>query len=526
MQHPHHTDQHAGLQKYFPTKLPKFRLRYAVFSLLALSILLILVGEPREDAAAQEEAALQQAAFGDSKRSRMATDRAAQEFNAIETAAGHPASKSLTGLLRPLSGLVETEEGDEIAEAVRLSEEERALPKAELPTPLKKPYLHLTEEEIVTATGDSLREKRVTVASGDTLGTILNRGGIPSGDVHNISVALQNVYDPRRDLRVGQQLSLYFDGDDFKALDIQKNLLTSVHVAALPDGRFGVTEKEMPTQTVLAAAQGRINSSLYKAALDEDVPDSVILELIRVYSWAVDFQRDIREGDGFEIMYRLTVTEDGRVVPGAAEVVYANLQLRGRDMGVYRFKDSEGDIGYYEEDGRSVRKALMRTPIDGARLSSGFGMRHHPILGYSRMHRGVDFAAPTGTPIYAAGDGRITYIGRNSGYGNYIRIRHHAGLETAYAHMSRFKAGLRNGSRVRQGEVIGYVGATGQATGPHLHYEVHVNGQQVNPQTVKMQEGKKLAGKDLEIFRGMVAQLRAQYVSLIDQKAVRTAAAR
>ena len=181
-------------------------------------------------------------------------------------------------------------------------------------------------------------------------------------------------------------------------------------------------------------------------------------------------------------------------------LLYANLTLSGTALRLYRYEDADGIIDYYNEHGHSVRKALLRTPVDGARLSSGFGMRRHPILGYSRMHQGIDFAAPSGTPIKAAGDGVIEVAGRDGGYGNYVRIRHNSEHKTAYGHLSRFASGIRPGVRVRQGQTIGYVGSTGQSTGPHLHYEVMVNNAQVNPMSLRLPTGKVLAGLDLAVF--------------------------
>jgi murein DD-endopeptidase MepM/ murein hydrolase activator NlpD len=192
------------------------------------------------------------------------------------------------------------------------------------------------------------------------------------------------------------------------------------------------------------------------------------------------------------------------------EVLFASLKLRGRQVHAYRYEHADGTTGYYDIDGRSLRKWLMRTPIDGARLSSGFGPRRHPILGYNRMHRGVDFAAPTGTPIYAAGDGVLTKAGRKGSYGNYIQIRHNDEFSTAYAHMSRFADGIKKGARVRQGQIIAYVGSTGRSTGPHLHYEVLQNGQQINPMSIKPQNAARLAGTDLERFRRQIEIIDAQ----------------
>ena len=197
--------------------------------------------------------------------------------------------------------------------------------------------------------------------------------------------------------------------------------------------------------------------------------------------------------------------------------MFANLKLSDRSLPIYRMEFKDGHADYFQEDGRSIRKALMRTPINGGRLSSGYGMRHHPVLGYNKMHKGVDFAAPTGTKIYAAGDGVIESLGRNGGYGNYIRIRHNSTLKTAYAHMHRFEKGLRKGDRVRQGDVIGRVGTTGRSTGPHLHYEVLANGRQVNPRSVKLPTGEKLTGDRLAALKTTVSSYQQRYAMINNQ---------
>lgn len=510
-----HPPYHASPEAGRVTRFPKFRLRYVVMSVASLAAVLILAGEPQPQAATT------------GSDSAINPDYAAFSMNEIAPAAGNAAAPvGITEMLVPLKNKLfeavaeNNAENNVPEEAVRLTAEEAGLPVAEVPLPLRKPFLKI--EEAVLETG--LTAKKITVSPGDTLGSILNgKGGLTQAQTYDICLAVKEVYDPARDMKAGQKLALYFDGGDFKGMEIRKNLIDGVKLVALEDGRYGVKEIAVPTEDVYFSARGEIDSSLYKAAMDQGMPDSAILELIRIYSWAVDFQRDIRSGDRFEAMYKLSMTKDGKAVPGSAEIVFANLNLRGADTAVYRFTDSEGDTGYYEETGKSIRKALMRTPIDGARLSSGFGMRKHPILGYSKMHQGLDFAAPTGTPIYAAGDGRIAYLGTKGGYGKYIKIRHHAGLETAYAHMSRYKKGLKSGDRVKQGEIIGYVGTTGRSTGPHLHYEVVINGRQSDPRKVKLQEGKKLAGKELEIFRGVVQQSRAQYASLLKKSGTRHA---
>ncbi|WP_440697984.1 peptidoglycan DD-metalloendopeptidase family protein [Candidatus Pelagibacter sp. HIMB1709] len=241
-----------------------------------------------------------------------------------------------------------------------------------------------------------------------------------------------------------------------------------------------------------------ILQSLYKSASDENVPPNTIIEFARIYGFQVDFQRDIRKEDKFQIMYEIFLNENNEIVE-TGEILFANLELSGQDNSLYYF-DHEGSEGHYDKNGKSVKKALMKTPINGARLSSPFGMRKHPIDGFNKMHRGTDFAAPTGTPIMASGDGVVKKAGWCGGGGNCVKIRHNSTYQTIYAHMSKFARGIKSGVRVKQGQTIGYVGSTGKSTGPHLHYEVIVNGKKVNSQKLKLPSGKILKGNERKIF--------------------------
>ena len=241
-----------------------------------------------------------------------------------------------------------------------------------------------------------------------------------------------------------------------------------------------------------------ILQSLYKAATDEKIPANIIIEFARIYGFQVDFQRDIRKQDKFQIMYEIFLNDKNEIIE-TGEILFANLKLSGQDNGLYYF-DKEGSQGHYDKNGKSVKKALMKTPINGARLSSPFGMRKHPIDGYNKMHRGTDFAAPTGTPIMASGDGVVKKAGWCGGGGNCVKIRHNSTYQTVYAHMSKFARGIKAGVRVKQGQTIGYVGSTGKSTGPHLHYEVIVNGKKVNSQKLKLPSGKILKGKERKLF--------------------------
>ena len=241
-----------------------------------------------------------------------------------------------------------------------------------------------------------------------------------------------------------------------------------------------------------------ILNSLYNAASKKDVPINTIIEFARIYGFEVDFQRDIRKRDSFQIMYEI-YKDDNKKIIETGEILFANLKLSGKDKTLYFF-ESNNTKGHFDKNGKSSQKALMKTPINGARLSSPFGMRKHPIDGFNKMHRGTDFAAPTGTPIMASGNGVVKKAGWCGGGGNCVVIKHNSTYQTVYAHMSKFANGIRSGVRVKQGQTIGYVGSTGKSTGPHLHYEVIVNGKKINSQTLKLPSGKILKGQERKIF--------------------------
>lgn len=363
-------------------------------------------------------------------------------------------------------------------------------------------------------------QKKVVVGKGDTLMELLvKKGSVPADDAYRVVQALSKVYNPK-DLNPGREITVFFHKDPsiadpkFSGVRIEKDIINAVTVNRDDEGHYTVNKEEKGVHRILKGYKGTINNSLFVDASAEGVPDGVILDLIKMYSWNVDFQREIQSGDKFEVMYEEYRTEDGKLVRGRGNIVYAKLTLGDSAMPFYRYEDKQGFAEYYDDNGRSAKKPLMKTPIDGARLSSGFGMRRHPVLGYSKMHKGVDFAAPRGTPIYAAGDGVIQKMGPFSSYGNYIRIRHRAGLETAYAHMKSFKAGLRSGSRVKQGQIIGYVGTTGRSTGPHLHYEILAGNKQVNPSSVKMPTGTSLKGKEMKTFKTVVSRTQDTFKNL------------
>ncbi len=362
--------------------------------------------------------------------------------------------------------------------------------------------------------------EEIEIGRGDTLAGVLQTAGLNSADSYQTVKALSEKYDPRG-VKPGQKLSVHFEPGTqesergaFTKMVMQVDPVREIVVSRSGDVfKTAISEKKLVKNTY--AGKAKIETSLYGSAARAGIPSQVIAEMIRIYSWNIDFQRDIQPGDKIEVMYEAEETEDGEYAK-FGNVLYANLTVGGREVPIYRYEMADGRIDYFQPDGISIRKTLMKTPIDGARISSGFGMRKHPVLGYSKMHKGMDFAAPTGTPIYAAGDGVLEYAGRFSSYGNYIRIRHNSQLKTAYAHMHRLGKGMSVGKRVRQGEVIGYVGTTGRSTGPHLHYEVMVSNKAVNPRSVNLPTGEQLVGKDLQRFKSMMGGVYQQYVSLVD----------
>ena len=359
----------------------------------------------------------------------------------------------------------------------------------------------------------------VTIEPGDALSVVLEREGVGDETSETIK-ALSEYLDPR-DLRAGQKIHLTYEPNSqgmqqFQALKISLDPLRTVVVEREKEG-FSSNIDEKEVKRIVHAKKAIIQNSLYGSAAKAGIPEAIVADAMRIYAWSIDFQRDIRKGDAIEVMYETFETKKGYVAK-TGNVLYANLTLSGKSIPLYRFEMADGRIDYFQPTGRSIKRTLMKTPIDGARMSSGYGMRRHPVLGYNKMHKGVDFAAPTGTPIYAAGDGIIEKAGWFSSYGKYVRIRHNSELKTAYAHMSRIK--VKNGARVKQGEVIGYVGTTGRSTGAHLHYEVLLRGKHTNPRSINLPTGEKLTGAQLTKFKSSMNEMSRQFVSLLDDTKV------
>ena len=339
------------------------------------------------------------------------------------------------------------------------------------------------------------------ISSGETFDKILKNYSIPSEEILKIKKNLNSDYNLNNlktsldieftiDRSNNQKItSFLFPISRTKKIQLIRNLETDLF-----------EKKKIVTNLIkkIIYREGKILQSLYKTAIDLNVQPNMIIEYARLYGFQIDFQRDIRKNDNFKIMYEVFEDENGKVFE-TGNILFADLKLSGVNNSLYYF-DKRGNEGHYDQNGKSVEKALMKTPINGARLSSSFGMRKHPIDGFNKMHRGTDFAAPQGTPIMASGSGVITRARWCGGGGNCVKIRHNSTYETIYAHMKNFGRGIKEGSRVKQGQIIGYVGSTGKSTGPHLHYEVIVNGKKVNSQKLKLPSGKALKGNERKTF--------------------------
>ena len=408
------------------------------------------------------------------------------------------------------------------------------------PSTLSATLDNVSTDELGANSDDANRgveTRMITMERGDTLAVALTDAGVPAEDAKAVVNALAKVYSPKM-LRGGQSFEVTFatgvapqkqaapsaqityappNGADAETDEVPNpsaeapvgRLLSmrfsptveqDVTVTRGADGAFTAKSEQLQLVKKLHRAGARIDSSLYLAAMQSGIPADVVVQMIHMFSYKVDFQRDLKPGDSFEVLYNYYYTPEGRAAkPG--DISYAAMHLAGRTVQLFRFEPHDGGgPDFFDAKGQSAKGMLMKTPVDGARISSGFGMRFHPVLGYSRMHKGIDFAVPVGTPVMAAGAGTIEQEGWVNGYGNFMVVNHGNTYATAYGHLSRFAPGIHKGSHVRQGQIIAYSGNTGLTTGPHLHYEIRINKQQVNPLTVKVAHGRMLSGHDLRDF--------------------------
>jgi murein DD-endopeptidase MepM/ murein hydrolase activator NlpD len=361
-------------------------------------------------------------------------------------------------------------------------------------------YLKKTLREIVNNLEPKYKTYNHKIKSGETFDKILKGYSIDKEQVKAIKENLSKKTDINK-LNTKQRIQITVDQTNnkikefiFQISNTEKIILTKTNEIS----KFNEEVLVLKLNKKIIYNENVILQSLYKAATDQNIPPNTIIEFARIYGFQVDFQRDIRKGDKFQIMYEVFIDNKNKIIQ-TGEILFANLKLSGQDNSLYYF-DKKNVQGHYNKNGKSVQKALMKTPINGARLSSSFGMRKHPIDGFNKMHRGTDFAAPKGTPIMASGNGIVKKAGWCGGGGNCVKIKHNSTYETVYAHMSKFARGIKKGVRVKQGQTIGYVGSTGKSTGPHLHYEVIVNGKRVNSQKLKLPSGKILKGKNRELF--------------------------
>ncbi len=372
------------------------------------------------------------------------------------------------------------------------------------------PITFKTKEDLITELEDEIFTD-IVVSKGDNFAKVLKKAGIKNSDIDKIIINGKDTYNFSK-IYLGDNVKIFSRYDDdilnkFKLIYRFSN--TEELIVSLNDQQnFEYQVNEILLESEKVYVKGTIKTSLYEAMKDAGLSDLAITEVIRIYSFDVDFQRDIYENDTFELYFTKKVNEDGKTVE-IEDPEYLLLTSRGTPLKYYLFTTPDFSE-YFDEKGKGMTKSLMKTPINGARLSSGFGYRKHPILGYNKLHKGVDFAAPSGTPIFAAGNGVVEFAGKNGAYGNYVRIRHDGTFKTAYAHMKSLKKGIYDGVRVKQGDIIGYVGTTGRSTGPHLHYEIIQNGEQMNPAKLKLPSGRKLNEQELKQFNNLIVVMNQE----------------
>ena len=379
-------------------------------------------------------------------------------------------------------------------------------------------YLKKTIQEITNNLSPRFRVIEYTSKSGDTYEDIVENLDINKKEKKNLLKTILNEKSLKI-LRINQKFTFKFDNlseqkiIEFKIETDKKNQIVFNKIKN--ENKFVSKKIKKNFIKKLVYKETIITSSLYNSAINLGIKPNIIIEFARLYGFQVDFQRDIWKNDSFQIIYEEFVNDENKIVD-TGEIIFANLNLQDTDIQLYKYEYEKGKIDYFDENGKSIRKTLMKTPINGARLSSSYGKRKHPILGYTKMHLGTDFAAPTGTPIMASGDGKITKVGWCGGGGNCVKIKHNSIYQTVYAHMSKFGRGIKKGVRVNQGEIIGYVGSTGLSTGPHLHYEVIENGKKINSQKLKLPSGKILKGnqrKDFEVSKIKIDVMKSNLVA-------------
>ena len=363
--------------------------------------------------------------------------------------------------------------------------------------------IYLKKTAIATLNSFNPRQENIkyVVKPGDNFEKILKNLDLPTNEIELI---IKSFKLNKKKLRVYENQVIEFSIDrkrpvTTKKISIELTKSKNLVIARnLSENNFSFKEIERNLKKKLFYKESIITKSLYASGIETEIPIEIIIEFARLYGFQFDFQRDIWKNDSFQIVYEQYHDSKNTFIKNG-EIIFAKLNLQGKEYPLYKFK-SKDITDYFDERGQSVKKTLMKTPINGARLSSSFGMRKHPILGFNKMHKGTDFAAPMGTPIMASGDGKVIKSSWCGGGGNCIKIKHNSTYTTVYAHLSKFGRGIKKGVRVKQGQIIGYVGSTGMSTGPHLHYEVIENGKKINSQTLKLPSGKTLLGEERKKF--------------------------
>lgn len=365
-------------------------------------------------------------------------------------------------------------------------------------------YPQLTKQQSsgLFSTSKNLEETKVTIQRGDTFRSILAEFSMSEQEIAQVIQVTSSAYDLRK-IQIGQILRIFYTLEDeqkiLQSISLKLNNDKKIEIYREGD-EFKLKEIFIPLKKDVVKLSANIDSSIFGAAEKAGIPRTAMMEAINAYSYSVDFQRDIQPNDTFNVLLETFSTEDGNF-SHHGKVLFSSLTLSGKEYDIYRYTFKDGTEEFISSDYNTMRRSLLKTPVPVANISSKFGMRKHPILGYSKMHKGIDFAAPIGTPIYAAGNGVIEEIGIKGAYGKYVRIRHNGELSTAYAHAKSFASGIKKGSAIKQGQVIAYVGTTGRSTGPHLHYEVLIKGKNINPLSIKSTPIKKLDGVDLADFK-------------------------
>ena len=341
------------------------------------------------------------------------------------------------------------------------------------------------------------KEKIIIVKKGQTFLTILDSFNFENKKKFEIINAINAIYD-LRELKVNQKIIFLINNKEkVKKIIIELNYNTNLEIDLISD--IKIEKKELEKISEIESKEYLITNSLYADGINNNIPNQILIKLIQLFSFDLDFQRDIQKDTKVSLSYEI-ISVKNKSEYSFGDIEYANIKIKKNTLEYFKFLTDDGFIDYFNRQGKNVKKSILKTPLDGARISSSFGMRKHPISGFNKMHKGVDFAAPIGTPVYAGGNGVIEMIGINGGYGKYIRIRHNNEYKTAYAHLSSYRKGLSKGVRVNQGEVIGFVGSTGRSTGPHLHYEIIYQNNQINPLKLKLPSGKILKGEELKRF--------------------------